>query len=79
MLFDLTPTEVLMNPNAYPYHMNRINEADLRYPIYITNYNRRDIIIDGIHRLAKCVMHKNEYIKANFVSEIVLEEIAIYA
>lgn len=52
--YDLTPREVLENPDAYPKEMKRVEKADLKYPIDYMQWNGRPLILDGLHRLMKC-------------------------
>ena len=79
MLFDLNPREVLINPHKYPFQRRRIYEADIAYPIYMTTYLDREIIIDGIHRLAKAVETKLKTISVKFINENSIQKIAKYA
>ena len=79
MLFDLKPIDVLANPKRHAYHWNRIEQADTRNPICMTEYKGRDIIIDGIHRLAKFVCKEVELIDVKFINESTIQEIATYA
>lgn len=53
-LFNLKPLSVLENPGLSPIHDIRIDNADLNYPINIMFTTDRFVILDGLHRLAKC-------------------------
>src|SRR3982750_1432259 len=44
-----SPIDVIANPKKYAKEIDRINAADLSYPIVMHRGN----IIDGIHRLTK--------------------------
>jgi len=44
-----SPQDVLKNPKKYKNEVERINNANLRYPIMVHGKN----IIDGVHRLTK--------------------------
>jgi len=55
---DLTPRMVLDHPGDHPEHTRRIAEADLSYPILLTEREYPDEkgthhIADGMHRLAR--------------------------
>lgn len=79
MLFDLKPIDVLDDPNINPYHTNRINQADENYPIILVEYKNREVIIDGIHRLAKLTRKKVKVIDVKKISGESIETIAKYA
>ena len=78
MLFDLKPRSVINNSPHYPYHHQRITQADLSYPICITTYLDREIIIDGIHRLAKTVEQKIKTVNIKIIDECLIQQIAQY-
>ena len=79
MMFNLTPREVLDNPNVYIYHSTRIKKADTSYPVCLTVYKGREIIIDGIHRLAKSVSENINSIEVKVINEKSIANIAKYA
>ncbi len=60
---DYSPADVLKHPDRKKYHENiqRIREADLSYPIFMTSKHQ---IIDGYHRLLKAVKEKKTVISA---------------
>jgi hypothetical protein len=43
------------------WHVNRCKEADLSYPILLSN---KGYIMDGWHRVMKAIVEKQTYIKA---------------
>ena len=67
----LTPREVLDNRDKYPNHWKRILEADLSYPILITE---RKTVIDGYHRLLKAMIQNQTKINAVKVSDSTLQK-----
>ena len=79
MMFDLKPGEVLAKPEKHLYHSTRIKDADVSYPVCLTMYEGREIIIDGIHRLAKLVSENIEIIEVKVISEKSIANIAKYA
>lgn len=42
-------------------HCRRINDADLSYPVILTEDNR---VFDGMHRIAKCIMLGHKTVRA---------------
>jgi hypothetical protein len=52
---DVTPHQVLRNDDATKYasHKQRIEDADLSYPIIVSSDNYD--VMDGMHRLAKSI------------------------
>lgn len=60
-----SPNDVLNNPKKYKTDYSRIINADIKYPIIITN----DIIVDGVHRLTKAQLLNKKYIKAHIFND----------
>lgn len=54
--YDLTPKEVLNNPERYVVEFSIIKDADLRYPLEVMFYKERWLLLDGLHRLAKAYL-----------------------
>jgi hypothetical protein len=52
-LFDLQPRSVLDDPHHFPRHWQRVLAADLRFPIDVSAFGDRLVILDGLHRLVK--------------------------
>jgi len=51
--YDLTPNEVLADPEKYKEEFERTMRADLSHPIDIMFWKNRWLILDGLHRLVK--------------------------
>jgi len=49
--YDLTPREIIENPEKYPEEYTRTINADASYPIDIMKWRGRWLILDGLHRL----------------------------
>lgn len=79
MMFDLKPKEVLSKPEKHCYHSARIKDADVSYPVCLTTYKGREIIIDGIHRLAKLESDNIETIEVKVINGKSIANIAKYA
>lgn len=51
--YDLTPNEVLGNPEKYIEEYDRTMQADLIHPLDIMFWKNRWLLLDGLHRLVK--------------------------
>ncbi|MEX1026965.1 MAG: hypothetical protein WD049_03005 [Candidatus Paceibacterota bacterium] len=71
--WNLTPREVLNKEKFTRNHQKKIAEVDLSFPILVTMYKERLVILDGIHRLCKAYSNKNETIKAKIIPSELLE------
>lgn len=78
LLFDLRPIDVLVEPQKNAYHHARIEDADTSFPVSLTSYKETEIIIDGIHRLAKLARNNIETVHVKVISEKSIEKIAKY-
>jgi len=55
-VYNLTPSEVLNNPDRYKLEYERVVGVDMKYPIDIMKNKNRWLILDGLHRLMKASM-----------------------
>lgn len=62
--WNLTPREVINKIPDSSTHRQRIVEADLQFPILLTEKNNKWLIIDGAHRLVKAFEAGQKTIKA---------------
>jgi hypothetical protein len=53
--FTVRPRDVLREPDAHPWHRDRIASAELGYPIDVTRRGHRWTVLDGTHRLARAI------------------------
>ena len=51
--YQLTPRQVLKSPYRYAKEYKRTRMANLMFPIEITRFKHRWLILDGVHRLLK--------------------------
>ena len=51
--YSVTPSEVLNAPTKFAVEYNRIQAADLDFPLEVYFHLNRWMILDGVHRLAK--------------------------
>lgn len=70
-----SPIEVFNNPSFYEYDVNKIKNADLKYPIIIHNGN----IVDGMHRLSKAYLNKQRDLKAYIFNDSLMKKFLISA
>lgn len=70
--WNLTPWEVIGEETGTMTHYERTMKADLSYPILVTKYQSRLVILDGVHRLAKAFINGQKRIKAKIVSPEIL-------
>lgn len=54
--WNLTPWELIKNPQKEPTHYGRIQAVDLSYPLQIMKYKGRWLLLDGLHRLVKAYL-----------------------
>lgn len=59
--YDLTPNQVLENPEKFKEEFDRIMRAKLVHPLDIMFWKNRWLLLDGLHRLVKA--HKLGYKK----------------
>jgi len=60
VLGSYSPVDVLKNPKKYKHEMEKINKANLKYPIMLDGNN----IADGVHRVCKAILSGKTHINA---------------
>jgi hypothetical protein len=70
-----SPLQVINKPLNYNYEWERIQNANLKYPILY--WKEKKIIVDGLHRLAKAYLKDIKFIKVREVSNIEMEKVKI--
>lgn len=65
--WNLTPWDVIRGVEGSTNHKNRTAEADPQYPILVTNYKSRYVILDGVHRLTKIYLQGKDSIRAKMI------------
>ena len=73
--WNLSINQLLENLEIEPSHANKINKADLSYPIDLYFYTNEWIILDGVHRLAKALLLKNKTILVRRITEKNIDKI----
>lgn len=56
-----SPEQVIAHPKSYKKDMKRIQNADLKYPIFMVGNHT---VIDGIHRIVKATLENKRTIRA---------------
>ena len=74
---DFSPIDVMKNPTHKKYisHIKRIHDADLSYPIFLTNTND---IIDGAHRVSKALTLGKKTISAYIFDKSLMKKFIIH-
>ena len=67
--WNLSPRNLIKNFDKEFFHSNKVNKADLQYPIEIYLHKGKWIILDGVHRFTKAVRLGYKTIKVRRVSE----------
>lgn len=68
-----SPIEVLNDPSHYDHDMEKIRNAELKYPIILHNDN----IVDGMHRLSKAYLQKKSHLKAYVFSDSLMKKFLV--
>jgi hypothetical protein len=69
-----SPMDVITQPKQYKEEYKKITQANLKYPIIIDKKNN---IIDGVHRLSKAYLLGKKKIKAYFFNDQLLKKFLI--
>lgn len=65
--WNLTPWDVIKNKVGSTTHLQRMEAADMSYPIVLTEYKSRLVALDGVHRLVKAYLQKQKTILAKII------------
>ena len=66
--FNLCPIEVLSNQDKFEAHYQRILNAQTSYPLTVSSFGGRLVILDGIHRLARSYLEGAVEVDYGFVA-----------
>src|SRR3989344_6009115 len=67
--YDISPREVIENPNQYSEEYERTMQADTSHPIDIMFWKKRWLILDGLHRLMKQAIDGKEVVQVRKIPE----------
>ena len=76
-LFNISPMEVIQNPEGCLFQYDRIKRADHHYPIDMLIFSEKQWILDGVHRLVKLHVLRAAFVKVRFHDEKVVKEIRV--
>ena len=65
--WNLTPWEVIEKGEGSIGHQKRIENVDISFPLIVTKYNSRYVILDGVHRLVKAYTHGDKQVKGKII------------
>jgi len=65
--WNLTPWEVIEKRGGTKGHQERTKKADAKYPIIVTKYRSKYVVLDGVHRLVKAFVNNEKKIKAKII------------
>jgi len=75
---DLAPSEFLREPKRFPTHMERVLKSDPTFPlILMPNLDSRWVVIDGYHRLVKCMMERVPRVSVKKLDRSVIPKIRV--
>jgi hypothetical protein len=66
-----SPLDVIENPKKYKEDMKRINSAELKFPIFMSD---EGWVIDGMHRITKSFLLKKKLVKAYIFDKKILKK-----
>ena len=75
MLFDISPRSIIADPASCPHQYQRLQQADISFPIDMLYYQGRSCILDGVHRLAKLHLMHSEWVALRLHSEAIIDAI----
>ena len=73
--YNLTPWEVVKEPNKHSLHYKKIQDADMKHPIDIMENKGRWLILDGLHRLVKAHMQGMKAVRVRKIPRSRIPEI----
>jgi len=71
--------QVLLQKDKFPDHIDRINKADTKYPLIVTEdpFDKFGTILDGNHRFAKLIQQRKKKIKIIYFTRKELDKLKI--
>ena len=74
--YNLTPWEVIKEPDKHSIHYKKIQYSDIKYPIDIMENKGRWLILDGLHRLVKLYESGLKTVKVRIIPQDKIPEIS---
>ena len=72
--WNLSPRMLIDNFDQEPFHAQKVNEADINFPIEIYFHKDRWIILDGVHRFTKVIKLGHKTIKVRKISDKIAQQ-----
>ncbi|HIH50661.1 MAG: alpha/beta fold hydrolase [Candidatus Micrarchaeaceae archaeon] len=73
--YDLTPNEVLADPQRYKSEYDRVLNCDMKHPIDIMENKGRLLILDGLHRLVRAKLLGMDVVKVRKIPRTAIPQI----
>lgn len=77
LLFDVSPIDVIRDPNVSPYQAQRLQQTELHYPIDVLVMQDKRWILDGVHRIAKHFVLNHSTLCVRFHDESIIPAIQL--
>lgn len=75
MLFDISPMEVIRDPARAPHQIDRLQHADISFPMDMLERDGKRWFLDGVHRLAKMYLRNQKIVNVRIHSAEAVEKI----
>lgn len=73
--YDVNPREVIEHPEAHTEEYQRTLAADTTYPIDVMHWRGRWVILDGLHRLMKLFIERQEEVMVRKIPQSAIPDI----
>jgi len=67
--WDLSPSMVLSQPDLHPRRWERILGVDVSFPLEMFRQGNRWVLLDGYHRLARCLVERRSTVAVRLHSD----------
>lgn len=74
--YNLTPREVVNNPEKYKEEYERVLKADLKHPLDVMFWRGRWLFLDGLHRFVKAYLAGEKAVKVRKIPQEAIPQIS---
>ena len=74
-IYNISPNQVMENPELHKEEWERIQRADTSHPLDIMENKRRWLLLDGLHRLSKLFLKKENRVQVRIIPRTRIPEI----
>ncbi len=74
-IYNLSPNQVMENPRLHKEEWERIQKADTSHPLDIMENKGRWLLLDGLHRLSKLFLKKENSVQVRIIPRTRIPEI----